>query len=131
MGFCKLVVKTCVTPLRMLLMKKSDPNTFGKMDVLVDHIEERAVFNQQVNIQLLNIILFLKEVSSSKEFNQKEVSTSLGFDQKEIQRRLGILKTNGMKFEPLGPERGCPGVALYPVYCLINHACFNNTNYIC
>ena len=25
---------------------------------------------------------------------------------------------------------GSPGVALYPVYCLINHACFNNTNYV-
>ncbi|XP_040575619.1 SET domain-containing protein SmydA-8 isoform X1 [Lepeophtheirus salmonis] len=122
--------QTCVTPLRMLLMKKSDPNTFRKMDMLMDHIEERAVINQQVNIQLLNIILFLKEVSSPKEFNQKEVSTSLDFDQKEIQRMLGILKTNGMKFEPLGPEKGCPGVALYPVYCLINHACFNNTNYV-
>lgn len=42
---------------------------------------------------------------------------------------IGILRTNGMKLESHG-DRGCPGVALYPVYCLINHACFNNTNYV-
>ena len=42
---------------------------------------------------------------------------------------IGILRTNGMKLESHG-QRGCPGVALYPVYCLINHACFNNTNYV-
>ena len=24
----------------------------------------------------------------------------------------------------------CSGVALYPIYCLINHACVNNTNYV-
>ena len=34
-----------------------------------------------------------------------------------------------MKLESHG-DRGCPGVALYPIYCLINHACFNNTNYV-
>ena len=45
---------------------------------------------------------------------------------------IGILKTNGMKLEltQLGKENGCPGVALYPIYCLINHACLNNTNYV-
>ena len=27
-------------------------------------------------------------------------------------------------------DRECPGVALYPTYCLLNHACYNNTNYL-
>jgi hypothetical protein len=26
--------------------------------------------------------------------------------------------------------RDSGGVALYPTYCLLNHACYNNTNYI-
>jgi hypothetical protein len=42
---------------------------------------------------------------------------------------IGILRTNGMKMDPHG-DRGIPGVVIYPVYCLINHACYNNTNYV-
>jgi hypothetical protein len=42
---------------------------------------------------------------------------------------IGILRTNGMKMEPHG-DRGIPGVVIYPIYCLINHACYNNTNYV-
>jgi hypothetical protein len=42
---------------------------------------------------------------------------------------IGILRTNGMKMEPHG-EKGIPGVVIYPIYCLINHACYNNTNYV-
>ena len=43
---------------------------------------------------------------------------------------IGILKTNGMKLEPHGNERGIAGVALYPIYCLFNHSCTCNTNYV-
>ena len=43
---------------------------------------------------------------------------------------IGILKTNGMKLEPHGNERGIAGVALYPIYCLFNHSCCSNTNYV-
>ena len=39
-------------------------------------------------------------------------------------------RTNGMKLEPHGNKSGIQGVALYPVYCLINHSCYNNTNYV-
>ena len=42
---------------------------------------------------------------------------------------IGILRTNGMKMEPHG-DKGIPGVVIYPIYCLINHACYNNTNYV-
>ncbi len=52
------------------------------------------------------------------------------FTQRDIQRMIGILRTNGMKLERHGGDRGVPGVALYPIYCLINHACFTNTNYV-
>ena len=43
---------------------------------------------------------------------------------------IGILKTNGMKLEPHGGEKGIAGVALYPIYCLFNHSCCSNTNYV-
>ena len=43
---------------------------------------------------------------------------------------IGILKTNGMKLEPHGIDKGIAGVALYPIYCLLNHSCCSNTNYV-
>ena len=52
------------------------------------------------------------------------------FSQQDIQRMIGILKTNGMKLEPHGPEKGISGVGLYPIYCLLNHSCYSNTNYV-
>ena len=51
------------------------------------------------------------------------------FPESEVERNIGILRTNGMKLEQ-GGLRESPGVALYPIYCLINHACYNNTNYV-
>ena len=27
-------------------------------------------------------------------------------------------------------DKGIQGVALYPIYCLINHSCYSNTNYV-
>ena len=58
----------------------------------------------------------------------KESSYLPDFGQADVQRMIGIIRTNGMKLESHSGRQ--PGVALYPVYCLINHACFNNTNYV-
>ena len=54
---------------------------------------------------------------------------SVEWGEEEIDRCIGILRTNGMKLEQAGLRQN-PGVALYPVYCLINSACYSNTNYI-
>ena len=53
----------------------------------------------------------------------------LEFTESEIEQNIGILRTNGMKLEQ-NSLRQSPGVVLYPIYCLINHACYNNTNYV-
>jgi len=66
----------------------------------------------------LNVVMFLKNTCNMTEFTESEIT-----------RAIGILRTNGMKLEQVG-ARECPGVALYPIYCLINHACYNNTNYV-
>ena len=45
----------CVTPLRMLLKKKSDPKTFAKINMLMDHAEERAAVQKSINFQLAKV----------------------------------------------------------------------------
>ena len=109
----------CITPLRMLLKRKTDPKAFAKINMLKDHLEERNDKYQHVGIQMLNVVMLLQEACSTQQFTNQE-----------IQRVIGILRTNGMKLMPHGTKQGIQGVALYPIYCLINHACYNNTNYV-
>ena len=75
---------------------------------------------KQVSLQVLNVVMLLQEACNGVQ----------DFSHQEIQRMIGILKTNGMKLEPHGTDKGIQGVALYPIYCLINHSCFSNTNYV-
>ena len=109
----------CITPLRMLLKRNTDPKAFEKISMLQDHLEERNDKYQNVGIQMLNVVMLLQEACSEPQFTNEE-----------IQRMIGILRTNGMKLLPHGTKSGIQGVALYPIYCLINHACYNNTNYV-
>ena len=76
---------------------------------------------KQVSLQVLNVVMLLQDACAG---------TMEEFSQQEIQRMIGILKTNGMKLEPHGSEKGISGVALYPIYCLLNHSCCSNTNYV-
>ena len=109
----------CITPLRMLLKRKMNPKGYEKIMMLKDHLEERNDKFQHVGIQMLNVVMLLQEACSEPQFTNQE-----------IQRMIGILRTNGMKLLPHGTKAGIQGVALYPIYCLINHACINNTNYV-
>ena len=72
-------------------------------------------------MQVLNVVMLLQDACAGTEET---------FSQQDIQRMIGILKTNGMKLEPHGPEKGISGVGLYPIYCLLNHSCYSNTNYV-
>lgn len=109
----------CITPLRMLLKKKNDPRIYKRINSLMDHMEERkSLHSHHINLMQMSIIMFLRKTCNTNEFTEEE-----------IKRTIGILQTNGMKLEKNG-SRDCPGVALYPIYCLFNHACYNNTNYV-
>lgn len=107
----------CITPLRMLLKRKTDPKTFARIDMLMDHATSKNG-KGALNMTMLKVVCMIREQFQCSDFTKTD-----------IQRMIGILKTNGMKLETSG-ENGTPGVALYPIYCLINHACINNTNYV-
>lgn len=50
----------------MLLKKRSDPKTFAKIDMLLDHAEDKAVTSNnggnQINFQLMKVILLIREL---------------------------------------------------------------------
>ena len=45
-----------VTPLRMLLKKKTDPKTFSRIDMLMDHAEHRAATANSINFQMAKVL---------------------------------------------------------------------------
>ena len=103
----------------MLLTKTSDPATYTRIINLMDHDHERqSEGTYSMTAMKLNVMTFLTE-----HFGEEQ------FPDYEIERNIGILRTNGMKLEQVDLV-SAPGVVLYPVYCLINHACYNNTNYV-
>ena len=74
----------CITPLRMLLKRKTDIKAYEKITLLKDHLEERNDKFQHVGIQMLNVVMLLQEACSQPQFTNQE-----------IQRMIGILRTNG------------------------------------
>ena len=103
----------------MLLTKTADPTTYSRIINLMDHDQERqSEGTYSMTAMKMNVMAFL-----TKYFGEQQ------FPDYEIERNIGILRTNGMKLEQ-GDLVSAPGVVLYPVYCLINHACYNNTNYV-
>lgn len=108
-----------VAVLRMMLTKCSDPSSYDLISNLMDHDQERrSEGTYSMTTMKMTVMSFLK-----KTFGQ------LDWSEDEVERNIGILRTNGMKLEQ-GGLKGNPGVVLYPIYCLINHACYNNTNYV-
>ena len=60
----------CVTPLRMLLKRKTNPKMFSRIDMLMDHAEERSTKKpSQISMQLLKVILMLREACAMNEFS--------------------------------------------------------------
>ena len=49
------------------------------------------------------------------------------FSAEEIYRAAGLLRTNGVRLDPLdGPDGGSGGLGLFPAYSLVNHSCVPN-----
>jgi len=103
----------------MLITKSKDPDTYNRIINLMDHDRERqSEGTYSMTAMKMNVMAFLTNYFGDHQFPDDE-----------IERNIGILRTNGMKLEQ-GGLREAPGVVLYPIYCLINSACYNNTNYV-
>jgi len=103
----------------MLLTKSNDPESYRRIINLMDHHQER----QSEGTYFMTAMKMTVTAFLTKTFGPDI------FSEAEVERNIGILRTNGMKLDQ-GGLRDNPGVVLYPVYCLINHACYNNTNYV-
>ena len=98
----------CVTPLRMLLKRKTNPKMFARIDMLMDHAEERSVKKpSQISMQLLKVILMLREACSMQEFSNlgKWQKDSLSVIRARVVIWLFRLYANLRKMKEPPPEK--------------------------
>ena len=65
-------------------------SAFSRINLLADHVKDGSPSKTQINLQLLKLILLLRD----------NCGMLYDFPQSEIRRMIGILKTNGMSLEP-------------------------------
>ena len=77
---------SCISPLRMLLLRNTNPDAWRVVDTLMDHNNDRDLTdNPAWKVHLLLMINFV----------QKHLR--LDFTESEIRRAIGILRTNSVR----------------------------------
>lgn len=107
---------SCITPLRLLALREAIPEVWAVADKFMDHDDARARTDSNLwKIHEVVVVNFIREI------------LKLGdkFSERDIRKVIGILRTNSVLLDKQGGFG--EGVALYPVYTLMNHSCVNNT----
>ena len=77
---------SCITPLRMLLLRRTNPAAWRVVDTLMDHNDDRDLTdNPAWKVHLVLMVNFV----------QKHLR--LDFTEAEIKRAIGILRTNSVR----------------------------------
>lgn len=99
----------CITPLRCLWLKKSDPRKWDELMSMESHLEERKK-SKATELDKCNVIDFVRGYLKFQDFTDEE-----------LYKICGILEVNG--FEIPAPNF----VGLYGRACLLEHSCLPNT----
>ena len=95
-----------VSVIRLLSLKKKDPERWKLVETLMDHLEERR---KQPKWNKL-----VKDVKENIARHSKD----------DVEKVVGILLTNSVSRPVQGVDRG---QALFPVFSLTSHSCVANT----
>lgn len=99
----------CITPLRCLWLKESDPARWAALTQMEAHLDQRRTTNVH-EVNQVNVVDFMRQYL--------KVTT---FEEEEIHKICGIIDVNG--FEIPGPNI----IGLYGKACLLEHHCIPNT----
>ncbi|XP_023348143.1 protein msta isoform X2 [Eurytemora carolleeae] len=105
-----------VLPLRILLLKLSDPRVYRLVCLLMDHHEDQSN-SQKKRFQVISDL-----IRNSWGFNRD-------FSNSEVKHVLGILSVNSFVVHD-GAEDGMDLIGLYPWTSLMSHACIPNVKII-
>jgi len=99
---------TALAVLRVLLVKKKDPENWVKVEALMDHWEERE--NDSKVAEAVNMMC---------QFFQK-ICKLEWVTLRDVQHSFGVLKTNSVSLI------SCQGRSLYPLVSILSHSCSAN-----
>lgn len=105
-------------PLRLLLSSERRPERYREeISGLLDHSEERRRRDPR-GWALAHAI--------PAGFLRGACKLADRFEAEDVHRAVGILRTNGVRLDPLSGSGGPGGLGLFTAYALVNHSCVPN-----
>lgn len=112
---------SCISVLRMLSLRDSDPDSWARVQLLMDHDEERKKEVDYWQMFQTNVVDYIRIKGGLAD----------KYSQEEINRCIGILRTNAfMSQQPHMLAAGTDGKAIYPTFSFLSHSCKANARYI-
>merc|ERR1712179_512100 len=110
----------CVSVLRLLSLRDSDPESWARVQLLMDHDEERRKEEDYWRMFQANVVDYMRIKGGLADTYSEE----------EIHRAIGILRTNAFQVEhPYMAAVGTSGKAIYPTFSFLSHSCLSNARY--
>lgn len=111
---------TCISVLRLLALRDSDPDSWARVQLLMDHDTERRKETEYWNMFQSNVVDYVRKKGGLEDTYTEE----------EIHRVIGILRTNAFQVEhPYMAAVGTSGKAIYPTFSFLSHSCKANARY--
>jgi len=111
----------CITVLRLLSLRDSDPDSWARVQLLMDHDEERRKELDYWKMFQKNVVDFIRIRGNLADT----------YSDDEIHRAIGILRTNAFQVEhDYMKAVGTDGKAIYPTFSFLSHSCSANGRYV-
>lgn len=110
-------VYDAIVPLKLLVMKKTNPKAYHFIDKLMDHKEQRKAFPDYWKMVKTNIVDLIMAIPG---LNQD-------IDEEDIFKIVGILDTNTHE---ISNRNGCCYRGLFPLVAILSHRCVTNSRQI-
>lgn len=106
--------QSSVAPLRLLLLKRSHPNLYSRLTLLMDHNEDRNGQTSQEEHQ----VIFRATANLLTTLLNGNDNERISFNREEIEKAIGIFLTNGFQnVVPLKDDK------VEAKVCRLMHAC--------
>ena len=108
-----------ISVLRLLRVRDTDPATWDKLGLLMDHLEELEQQGEAWTSLQENIVNWLVRPDRG---GLEGVYTT-----QEVNRAIGLIQTNAINMEKPGRGSVISCKALYPTFSFVSHSCVSNT----
>jgi len=110
-----------ISVLRLLSLRDADPDSWARLQFLMDHEQERREEKEFWRMFQVNVVDFLR----------KRCNLADKYSDEEIHWAIGILRTNAANVNRKHmQQQGTSGKSIYPTFSFLSHSCVCNARYI-